>query len=150
MRDGFANDGLSGTADWIESGALAGPSLCAGIIGESPAIRAMFAAVVRFAPYKWTVLVTGESGSGKELVARALHQLGPYSTGSLVSFNCSNLVEGLAESQLFGHVKGAFTHAREAHTGCFRQANGGTLMLDEVGELPLGMQSKAATGGRCV
>jgi transcriptional regulator with GAF, ATPase, and Fis domain len=142
MRDYFANDGLSTAADWIEIAALARPPLCGGIIGDSTAIRAMFAAISRFAPYKGTVLVSGESGAGKELVARALHQLGPNPKGPLVSFNCSNLVEGLAESQLFGHVKGAFTHAREAHSGCFRQAHGGTLMLDEVGELPLTMQSK--------
>jgi DNA-binding NtrC family response regulator len=102
----------------------------------------MFATIERFAPYPGTVLITGESGAGKELVARAMHQLGPFPKGPFISFNCSNLVEGLAESQLFGHVKGAFTHAREAHSGCFRQANGGTLVLDEVGELSLGMQSK--------
>jgi len=142
MRDNFANDNLSRAADWIEIATFARPSRCAGIIGESAAIRAMFAAIERFAPFSGTVLITGESGSGKELVTRALHQLGPTPNGPLVSFNCANLVEGLAESQLFGHVKGAFTHAREAQTGCFRQANGGTLMLDEVGELPLAMQAK--------
>ncbi|HLW71587.1 MAG TPA: sigma-54 dependent transcriptional regulator [Candidatus Binataceae bacterium] len=142
MRDDSANNDLRGVADWIEIAAFARPSLCAGIIGESSAIRAMFAAIERFAPFNGTVLITGESGSGKELVTRALHQLGPSPNGPLVSFNCANLVEGLAESQLFGHVKGAFTHAREAQMGCFRQAHGGTLMLDEVGELPLAMQAK--------
>jgi DNA-binding NtrC family response regulator len=102
----------------------------------------MFASIVKIARYRGTVLVTGESGSGKELVTRAIHQLGPYAGGPLVSVNCSNLLDGLAESQLFGHVKGAFTHAREAHAGYFRQATGGTLFLDEAGELPLLLQAK--------
>jgi DNA-binding NtrC family response regulator len=136
---------LSGSdtgVDWIDVEGLATPAGCGGIVGRSPATNAMIAAIERFAPYRGTVLVTGESGVGKELATRSLHQLGPAPNGPLVSFNCSNLVEGLAESQLFGHVKGAFTHAREASTGCFRQANGGTLVLDEIGELPLGMQSK--------
>jgi transcriptional regulator with GAF, ATPase, and Fis domain len=128
--------------DWIDVEGLALLAGRGGIVGRSPATGAMIAAIERFAPYPGTVLVTGESGTGKELVTRALHQLGPSPSGPLVSFNCSNLVEGLAESQLFGHVKGAFTDAREAHIGCFRQANSGTLVLDEVGELPLGMQSK--------
>jgi len=129
-------------ADWIDIEGLALPAGCGGIVGRSPATIAMIAAIVRLAPYQGTVLVTGESGAGKELVTRALHEMGPSPNGPLVPFNCSNLVEGLAESQLFGHVKGAFTDAREASTGCFRQANGGTLVLDEIGELPLGMQSK--------
>jgi transcriptional regulator with GAF, ATPase, and Fis domain len=115
---------------------------CVGIVGHSLAIRAVLAAIKRFAPYRGTVLVTGESGTGKELVARALHQLGPFADGPLVSFNCSNLVNGLAESQLFGHVKGAFTDARDTALGCFRQAQYGTLLLDEIGELPAGMQAK--------
>ncbi len=134
--------GSDAGVDWIDVEGLATPAGCGGIVGRSPATNAMIAAIERFAPYRGTVLVTGESGVGKELVTRALHQLGPAPNGPLVSFNCSNLVEGLAESQLFGHVKGAFTHAREASTGCLRQANGGTLVLDEIGELPLGMQSK--------
>lgn len=142
MQGEIANAGLRDDSGWIEIAALARPLACAGIVGHSAAMRAMFATIERFAPYPGTVLITGESGTGKELVARALHQFGPFARGPFVSFNCSNLVEGLAESQLFGHVKGAFTHAREAHSGCFRQANAGTLMLDEVGELPLGMQSK--------
>jgi DNA-binding NtrC family response regulator len=91
--------------------------------------------IERFAPYKGTLLILGESGVGKELVARALHRLGPTRGGPFVSFDCSNLIDTLAESQLFGHAKGAFTDAREASLGCFRQANGGTLMLDEIGKL---------------
>jgi transcriptional regulator with GAF, ATPase, and Fis domain len=88
------------------------------------------------------VLVCGESGTGKELVARALHTMGPVPKGPFVTFNCSNLVESLAESQLFGHVRGAFTDAREDSLGYFRSANGGTLFLDEIGELPLRLQPK--------
>jgi transcriptional regulator with GAF, ATPase, and Fis domain len=88
------------------------------------------------------VLVHGESGTGKELVARALHTLGPLPKGPFVTFNCSNLLESLAESQFFGHVRGAFTDAREDAQGYFSSANGGTLFLDEIGELPLRLQPK--------
>lgn len=128
--------------EWIDLATLSLPAGPAGIIGNSSAIRASLAMVARFAPYRSTTLITGESGSGKDLVARAMHQLGPLAGGPFVSLNCSNLVDGLAESQLFGHERGAFTHAREANPGCFRQANGGTLLLDEVGEVPLPMQAK--------
>ena len=102
----------------------------------------MLAAIERFAPYKTAVLVQGESGVGKELISRAIHARGPAPAGPFVTFNCSNLVESLAESQLFGHVKGAFTDAREDSLGYFRSANGGTLFLDEIGELPLKLQPK--------
>jgi DNA-binding NtrC family response regulator len=129
-------------AEWLEIETLQVESLCTGIVGHSPAIRTVVAAIARFAPYKGTVLLTGESGTGKEVVTRALHQRGPFADGPLVSFNCSNLVSGLAESQLFGHIKGSFTHAREAAVGCFRQAQLGTLLLDEIGELPPEMQAK--------
>ena len=130
------------SAEWLEIATLQVEPLGAGIVGRSPAISAVMAAIERFAPHKGTVLVTGESGTGKEVVARALHQRGPFADGPLVSFNCSNLVSGLAESQLFGHIKGAFTHAHEAALGCFRQAQRGTLLLDEIGELPPVMQAK--------
>jgi DNA-binding NtrC family response regulator len=98
--------------------------------------------VTRLGPYKATVLVCGESGTGKELVARALHTLGVVPKGPFIIFNCSNLVESLAESQLFGHVRGAFTDARKDSLGYFRSASGGTLFLDEIGELPLRLQPK--------
>ena len=105
-------------------------------------MRRVLKTIARLGPYKATVLIHGESGTGKELVARALHTLGPVPKGPFVTFNCSNLVEHLAESQLFGHVRGAFTDAREDSLGYFRSANAGTLFLDEIGELPLRLQPK--------
>jgi transcriptional regulator with GAF, ATPase, and Fis domain len=113
-----------------------------GIVVQSVEMRKVLKTISRLGPYKATVLVYGESGTGKELVARALHILGPVPKGPFVTFNCSNLVESLAESQLFGHVRGAFTDAREDSLGYFRSANGGTLFLDEIGELPLRLQPK--------
>ncbi len=112
------------------------------MVGRSELIRAVFRAIERLGPYKATVLIQGQSGTGKELVARALHNLGPCPQGPFVTFNCSNLMDSLAESQLFGHVRGAFTDARDEALGYFRSANGGTLLLDEIGELPLRLQSK--------
>ena len=113
-----------------------------GMVVRSAQVRKVLKTIARLSPYKATVLIYGESGTGKELVARALHTLGPVPNGPFVTFNCSNLVESLAESQLFGHVKGAFTDAREDSLGYFRSANGGTLFLDEIGELPLKLQPK--------
>jgi two-component system, NtrC family, response regulator AtoC len=113
-----------------------------GMLVKSGQMRKVLKTITRLGPYKATVLVHGESGTGKELVARALHTLGPVPKGPFVTFNCSNLVESLAEAQLFGHVRGAFTDAREDALGYFRSANGGTLFLDEIGELPLRLQPK--------
>ena len=128
---------------WISIAELVGDSeQVAGMLVESEPARKVMAAVARIAPYKTAVLVHGESGVGKELISRAIHKQGPVPGGPFVTFNCSNLVASLAESQLFGHVKGAFTDAREESLGYFRSANGGTLFLDEVGELPLKLQPK--------
>ncbi len=113
-----------------------------GMVVRSAQVRKVLKTIARLGPYKATVLVHGESGTGKELVARALHTLGSVPDGPFVTFNCSNLVDSLAESQLFGHVKGAFTDAREDSLGYFRSASGGTLFLDEIGELPLKLQPK--------
>jgi DNA-binding NtrC family response regulator len=113
-----------------------------GMVVRSAQVRKVLKTIARLSPYKATVLIYGESGTGKELVARALHTLGPMPNGPFVTFNCANLLESLAESQLFGHVKGAFTDAREDSFGYFRSANGGTLFLDEIGELPLKLQPK--------
>jgi len=113
-----------------------------GMIGRSPAMRELFSVINRLAPHARTVLVTGETGTGKELVARALHSLGPRKTKKLVTVNCSAVVETLFESELFGHVRGAFTGATADKTGVFEAANGGTVFLDEAGELPPGAQAK--------
>jgi len=112
-----------------------------GIIGRSPLMLDLFSKIRRIAPHFRSVLVTGPTGSGKELVARALHQLSG-SDKRFVAVNCSSITETLAESELFGHVKGAFTGANQDKVGVFEFANGGTAMLDEIGEMPLPMQSK--------
>jgi two-component system response regulator HydG len=114
----------------------------AGIVGTSPAIRAVLDVLLLAAPTDATVLVEGETGTGKELVAQALHRLSRRPGGPFVAVNCAALPEGLLESELFGHTRGAFTGATETRQGRFRQANGGTLFLDEIGEMPLGVQAK--------
>jgi two-component system nitrogen regulation response regulator GlnG len=112
------------------------------IIGEDPALRAALARAALVAPTATPVLVTGESGTGKELVARALHELGPHPGGPFVAVNCGALPRELAESELFGHERGAFTGAAMRRVGWFEEASGGTLVLDEIGELPLDLQPK--------
>ena len=105
-------------------------------------MQELFDTTRRVAPHVRTALVTGETGTGKELVARALHKLGPRRDRKFIVFNCSAVVETLFESELFGHARGAFTGAVEAKAGLFELADGGTLFLDEVGELPLPVQAK--------
>lgn len=113
-----------------------------GLIGRSPGMQELFDSVRRFAPYARTVLVTGETGTGKELVAKALHRLGPRRERKLVTVNCSAVVETLFESELFGHMRGAFTGATDNKTGLFEHAHTGTIFLDEIGELPMPLQAK--------
>ena len=115
---------------------------CHGMIGRSAAMQELFSLVRRLAPHARTVLVTGETGTGKELVSRALHDLGPRRHQRFATVNCSAVVETLIESELFGHVRGAFTGAVQDKPGLFESAHGGTLFLDEVAELPLSVQSK--------
>jgi DNA-binding NtrC family response regulator len=113
-----------------------------GIVGRSPAMLDVFAKVRRVAPHFQNVLVTGPTGTGKELVARALHRLSPAASGPFAICNCSAIVETLIESELFGYVKGAFTGATQDKAGVFEFANGGTVFLDEIGELPLASQGR--------
>jgi Nif-specific regulatory protein len=112
------------------------------IIGQSDRMQEVFAAVHRVAPTKATVILRGESGTGKELIARAIHYMSPRSKGPFIKFNCASIPEGLLESELFGHEKGAFTGAIFSRKGRFELANKGTIFLDEVGDLPLTLQPK--------
>ncbi|MBI2923193.1 MAG: sigma-54-dependent Fis family transcriptional regulator [Planctomycetes bacterium] len=113
-----------------------------GLVGESESLRAVLAAAAKAATTPATVLLTGESGTGKELVARAIHYGGTRAAAPFVPVNCGGIPEGLLESELFGHVKGAFTGATESRAGFFQTAEGGTLFLDEIGETSVAMQVK--------
>lgn len=113
-----------------------------GMVGRSPLMQEVFAKIRRVAPHFRTVLVTGATGTGKELVALALHRLSPAASGPFVVCNCSALVEALVESELFGHVRGAFTGAAQDKPGLFETADRGTIFLDEIGELSPSAQAK--------
>src|ERR1700751_1368776 len=112
------------------------------IVGSSPALESVLAEVERVAPTDSTVLVLGETGTGKELIARAIHNLSPRCGRPFVKLNCAAIPFDLLESELFGHEKGAFTGAVAQKIGRFEMANNGTLFLDEIGDLPLGLQPK--------
>jgi DNA-binding NtrC family response regulator len=113
-----------------------------GFVGQAPSIQSIFRIVAKAAPTNATVLILGESGTGKELVAEAIHRASPRARGPFVKVNCAALPEGTLESELFGHVKGAFTGAVTDRAGRFEAAEHGTLFLDEVGEIPLHTQVK--------
>jgi len=113
-----------------------------GMLGRSPVMQEVFSLIQRLAPHAKAVLLSGETGTGKELAARAFHKAGPRATKPFVTVNCSAVVATLFESELFGHVRGAFTGAIDSKAGLFEAAQGGTLFLDEVGELPLAVQAK--------
>lgn len=112
------------------------------IVGGSPVMRQLYSVIRQVAPTSASVLITGESGTGKELVARAVHRLSPRSANPFLAINCAAMPETLMESELFGHEKGAFTGAVERHPGCFEQAHNGTVLLDEIAEMPIGTQAK--------
>jgi two-component system, NtrC family, response regulator AtoC len=112
------------------------------ILAKSAPMLAIFRMITKISEYKTTVLVTGESGVGKELVARAIHARSPRKAEAFVAINCGAIPEALLESELFGHKKGAFTDAVADRRGLFEEASGGTLLLDEIGELPLALQVK--------
>ena len=113
-----------------------------GMVGRSPLMLDVFARLRRVAPYFRTVLITGPTGTGKELVARAIHRLSQVSRGPFVVCNCAAVPQELFESALFGHIRGAFTSASSDKAGLFELANGGILFLDEIGEMPVGAQAK--------
>jgi DNA-binding NtrC family response regulator len=112
------------------------------MVGSSPKMLEIFSMLQQAGPSKACVLITGESGTGKELVARTLHALSPRNLGPFIAINCAALPETLIESELFGHEKGSFTGASERRAGCFELAQHGTLLLDEIGEMPMGTQAK--------
>ena len=112
------------------------------LVGNSEPMQQVFSLIRQVAPTRAAVLVTGESGTGKEIVARAIHRLSPRAKGPFVAINCAAMPETLMESELFGHEKGAFTGAVERRSGCFELAQGGTLLLDELAEMPIGTQAK--------
>src|ERR1700693_6212052 len=112
------------------------------LVGASKAMREVMQLVERAAPSSASVLITGETGSGKEIVARTIHDLSPRAQAPFVSINCSAIPESLMESEIFGHERGAFTGAAERRLGCFELADGGTLLLDEIGEMPAPTQAK--------
>jgi transcriptional regulator with PAS, ATPase and Fis domain len=112
------------------------------LVGQSSPMQQVFSLTRQVAPSKAAVLITGESGTGKELVARAIHHLSPRRSGPFIAINCAAMPETLMESELFGHEKGAFTGAIERRAGCFELAQHGTLLLDELAEMPVGTQAK--------
>ena len=125
-----------------EEPAAVGAVEAQGFVGTSAAAQQIRTLVQQVAPTTASVLITGESGTGKEVVARLIHQLSPRRDRTFLAINCSAIPESLMESEIFGHEKGAFTGAQERRAGCFELAEGGTLMLDEIGEMPLATQAK--------
>ena len=128
--------------NWLDLGMMGRAGQVGDMVVKSSGMADLMRLLARLSAHRTTVLIHGESGTGKELVARAVWNLRREPRGPFVTFNCSNLVETLAESQLFGHIKGAFTDAREDSLGYFRAAEGGVLFLDEIGEMPMGLQAK--------
>jgi DNA-binding NtrC family response regulator len=124
---------------WVEHEAGSGYG---NLLGSSAAMLEIYDLIARVADSEAPVLITGESGTGKELVAREIHQRGPRARGDFVAVNCAALPETLLESELFGHVRGAFTDAKTSRDGLFARAHGGTLFLDEIGDMPIGLQPK--------
>jgi len=145
LTDGPKNKSDSGVAPTLEHRRPNLPELpgdfgC--IVGKSPLMRSLYAKIEQLAVRDTTILITGESGTGKEVVAKEIHKRSPRAEGPFIAINCAAIPESLIESELFGHEKGAFTHALERRIGQFELANGGTLFLDEIGELSLPVQVK--------
>ncbi len=137
QREADSSVELEATRRQFRDSGVLGP-----LVGSSPQMKAIFQMIERVAPSNVSVLVTGESGTGKELVARCLHDLSSRRTKPFVAVNCAAIPETLIESEIFGHEKGAFTGAVERRAGCFELAEEGTLLLDEIGEMPMATQAK--------
>ncbi|HTM22454.1 MAG TPA: sigma 54-interacting transcriptional regulator [Kofleriaceae bacterium] len=121
---------------------LSAEDRCSGMLGRSIKMREMFARLTKLAPSDATVLITGETGVGKELVAEAMHEMSARKDGPFVVLDCGSIPQNLIESELFGHERGSFTGATSSYAGAFERAHGGTVFLDEIGELPIDMQPK--------
>jgi DNA-binding NtrC family response regulator len=121
---------------------LSNQGLLGEMVGSSPKMREVFSLIQQVAPSRAAVLITGESGTGKELAARAIHALSPRRNGPFVALNCAAMPDSLMESELFGHEKGAFTGAVDRRAGCFELAQNGTVLLDEIGDMPVALQAK--------
>jgi len=141
LRKAAEREGLREEVAGLRAQLAAGPAE-RGLIVASPAMRHALELVARVAEHNTTVLITGESGTGKEVIARTIHRASPRGSKAFVGINCAAIPESLLESELFGHVRGAFTGASVDKTGLFEAASGGTILLDEIGELPLGLQAK--------
>jgi DNA-binding NtrC family response regulator len=142
ISNSFSNSTSNSVSNLKKTGGSADSAPLPGMIGDSDAMRHVYRLARLVAPRTTTVLIAGATGSGKELVARALHALSPRASRVFVAVNCAAIPEALLESELFGHARGAFTGAVQAQVGRIPAAHGGTLFLDEVSELPLGMQAK--------
>ena len=141
IERGVAQYGLAEHAERLER-ELGYHGILGEMTGASPKMQEVFALIQQVAPSRAAVLITGESGTGKELAARAIHALSPRRSAPFVAINCAALPETLIESELFGHEKGAFTGALERRAGCFELAQNGTVLLDEIGDMPMGTQAK--------
>jgi two-component system response regulator AtoC len=141
LRKAEERERLRGEVESLRA-ALGAGAASPDIVAESEAMRGALDVIAKVAPHRTTVLLTGPSGTGKEVLARELHRLSPRAGEPFVAVNCAAIPEALLESELFGHVRGSFTGAVRDHGGLFEQASGGTLLLDEIGDLPTALQAK--------
>jgi two-component system response regulator AtoC len=141
LRKAAERERLRGEVESLRS-ALGAAAASADIVAESAAMRSALDVIAKVAPHRTTVLITGPSGTGKEVLARELHRQSPRAGAPFVAVNCAAIPDALLESELFGHVRGAFTGAVGDHAGLFDQAAGGTIFLDEIGEVPTALQAK--------